>query len=189
MTLIRLSKLTSPVVNWCSIFYRLICVCVHAQSLSFVWFFATLWTAARLLCPWDLFWQEYWSVLSFPPPMDLPDPGIWTQVSCFSCIASGFFICWAIREAPQIDIIIKYSIYWYNKISWCDEKVFHLCGIFPKAYYLLPASLNHEKTRQTLIEGHSIKYLIATLKSVKVMKNKERLRNCHRLEEQRKHDI
>ena len=29
-----------------------------------------------LLCPWDFPGQEYWSVLPFPPPRDLLDPGI-----------------------------------------------------------------------------------------------------------------
>ena len=30
----------------------------------------------RLLCPWRFSRQEYWSGLPFPPPGDLPDPGI-----------------------------------------------------------------------------------------------------------------
>ena len=30
----------------------------------------------RLLCSWDSPGKEYWSGLSFPPPGDLPDPGI-----------------------------------------------------------------------------------------------------------------
>ena len=34
-----------------------------------------LWPA-RLLCPWGFSRQEYWSELPFPPPTDLPDPGI-----------------------------------------------------------------------------------------------------------------
>ena len=34
-----------------------------------------LWLA-RLLCPWDFPRQEYWSGLPFPPPGDLPHPGI-----------------------------------------------------------------------------------------------------------------
>ena len=34
--------------------------------------------------------QEYWSGLPFPPPGDLPDPGI-EPVSRVSCIAGGFF--------------------------------------------------------------------------------------------------
>ena len=31
---------------------------------------------ARLLCPWDFSRQEYRSGLPFPPPEDIPDPGI-----------------------------------------------------------------------------------------------------------------
>ena len=31
---------------------------------------------ARLLCPWDLSWQEYWSGLPFPSPGDCSDLGI-----------------------------------------------------------------------------------------------------------------
>ena len=31
---------------------------------------------AKLLCPWDFPWPEYWSVLLFPSPEDLPNPGI-----------------------------------------------------------------------------------------------------------------
>ena len=30
----------------------------------------------KLLCPWGFSSQEYWSGLRFPPPGDLPDPGI-----------------------------------------------------------------------------------------------------------------
>ena len=31
---------------------------------------------ARLLCPWNSLGQEYWSRLPFPPPGDVPNPGI-----------------------------------------------------------------------------------------------------------------
>ena len=31
---------------------------------------------ARLLCPWGFSKQEYWSGLPYPPPGDLPNPGI-----------------------------------------------------------------------------------------------------------------
>ena len=50
---------------------------MHAQLLSHVQLFVTLWTVA---CQASLFMrfsgQEYWSGLPFPPPGDLPDPGI-----------------------------------------------------------------------------------------------------------------
>ena len=54
---------------------------------------------ARLLCPWDFseysqyseYSQEYWSRLSFPPPGDLPDPGIETVSLASPALADGFF--------------------------------------------------------------------------------------------------
>ena len=54
-----------------------VCVCVCAQSLSCVQIFATPWAVAHQT---PLFMgfssQEYWRGLLFPPPEDLPDPGI-----------------------------------------------------------------------------------------------------------------
>ena len=56
-----------------------LCVCVHActliPSFSHVWLFATTWTVACTLSI-RFFRQKYWSGLPFPPPGDLPDPGI-----------------------------------------------------------------------------------------------------------------
>ena len=52
---------------------------LHAcgQSFSRVQLFATPWTVA-LQAPlsMEFFRQEYWSRLLFPPPGDLPNPGI-----------------------------------------------------------------------------------------------------------------
>ena len=47
------------------------------KSLSHVQLFATPWTVAYQAPPSMGFSrQEYWSGLPFPPPGDLPDPGI-----------------------------------------------------------------------------------------------------------------
>ena len=48
-----------------------------APSLSHVWLFVTSWTVARQ-APRSIGFsrQEYWSGLPFPPPGDLPNPGI-----------------------------------------------------------------------------------------------------------------
>ena len=51
--------------------------CVHAHSLNRVQLFVTPWTVAHqvplfLVLPR----QEYWSELPFPPPGNLPHPGI-----------------------------------------------------------------------------------------------------------------
>ena len=50
---------------------------VKVKLLSRVRLFATLWTVAHQAPPSMGFSrQEYWSGLPFPPPGDLPDPGI-----------------------------------------------------------------------------------------------------------------
>ena len=36
------------------------------------------------------FWQEYWSGVPFPPPRDLPDPGMEYE-SLTSALEGGFF--------------------------------------------------------------------------------------------------
>ena len=49
----------------------------EVKLLSRVWLFATPWTVAYQAPPsMEFSRQEYWSVLLFPPPGDLPDPGI-----------------------------------------------------------------------------------------------------------------
>ena len=50
---------------------------VKVKSLSRVQLFATPWTLAYQASPSMGFSRhEYWSVLQFPSPRDLPDPGI-----------------------------------------------------------------------------------------------------------------
>ena len=48
-----------------------------AKSLSCVWLFVNPWTVAHQAPPFIRFSrQEYWNVLPFPSPGDLPNPGI-----------------------------------------------------------------------------------------------------------------
>ena len=54
-----------------------------------------LWPA-RLLCPWGLSRQEYWSGLPCPSPGDLPNPGIEPLALA---LAGGFLTHWATWEA------------------------------------------------------------------------------------------
>ena len=79
-----------PRTSWCSRPSSLVSgdyACV--QSLSCAQLLATSWTAARQAPPSMGFpKQEYWSGLPFPPPGDLPDPGI-KPVS--PALAGGFF--------------------------------------------------------------------------------------------------
>ena len=41
--------------------------------------------------PMEVFRQEYWSGLPFPPPGDLADPGIKLASLVFPALACGFF--------------------------------------------------------------------------------------------------
>ena len=57
-----------------------VCVCVCVCTLSCAWLFTAPWTVACQApqAPLSMGFsrQEYWSGLPFPPPGDLPDPGI-----------------------------------------------------------------------------------------------------------------
>ena len=63
--------------------------CVCAQSLRCVWLFVTPWTRAyQAFPPIGFPRQEYWIRLPFPPPGDLPNPGIELTSPA---LADGFF--------------------------------------------------------------------------------------------------
>ena len=71
-----------------------------AQFLSHIWLFATPWTVAHQ-APLSMGFtrQEYWSRLPFPPPGDLPDPGIEPRSPA---LAGGFF-----TTEPPVHILEK----------------------------------------------------------------------------------
>ena len=60
--------------------------------MSFFFFFVTLWTVA-LQAPLSMRFsrQEYFSGLPFPPPGDLPNPGIEPMSLKSPALAIGFF--------------------------------------------------------------------------------------------------
>ena len=64
-------------------------LCVHSPLLNRVQLFVTPWTLAHQV-PLSMGFprQEYWSGLPFPPPGDLPDPGIKPESPA---LAGGFF--------------------------------------------------------------------------------------------------
>ena len=54
--------------------------------------FKTLWTiASQAPLTMEFSRQEYWNRLSFPPPGDLPDPGIKPASLLSPALAGGFF--------------------------------------------------------------------------------------------------
>ena len=75
--------------------YLYIHVCLCVPSLfSCIRLFATLWTVAcQALLSMGFPRQEYWNGLPFPPPGDLPDPGMepTSPASPSPALAGSFF--------------------------------------------------------------------------------------------------
>ena len=65
---------------------------VHACMLGWVQLFVTPWTVARQALSLGFSRQGYWSGLSFPPPGDLPAPGIKLASLVSPALAGIFFI-------------------------------------------------------------------------------------------------
>ena len=86
------------------------------KSLSRVWLFATPWTVAYQAPPSMGFSrQECWSVLPFPSPGDLPDPGIEPGSPTLQADA-------LLSEPPG-----KQSTF---KVKPCPQDIFCLSGVF-----------------------------------------------------------
>ena len=76
-----------------------VCVCsVTFDSLRLQELFMSLLGSS---CPWSFSRQEYWSGLPFPPPGDLPDPGIEPE-SLDSLALAGQFFTQATPGKPYI---------------------------------------------------------------------------------------
>ena len=84
------------------LYFKNICLC--AQFLSRVQFFATPWTVAHQ-APLSIGFprQEYWTGLPFPSPEDLPTPGV-EPISLASPILAGTFFT---TVSP------KNTLYWF----------------------------------------------------------------------------
>ena len=63
--------------------------------LSCVRFFVAPWTiACQVPLSMEFSREEYWSVLPFPPPGDLPDPGLEPTSLVSPALAGRFFYHW-----------------------------------------------------------------------------------------------
>ena len=83
---------------------------VHSWMLNRVRLFVTLWTIAcqAPLCM-GFSRREYWSGLPFPPPGDLPDPGI-KPMSFVSCALARRFFTTALPGKIPHKIFIHHSL-------------------------------------------------------------------------------
>ena len=80
------------------------CVCVCTQSLSCVYFATTRTVAHQAPMSMGLFRQEYWSELPFPPPGDLPHPGVEPMFPVAPTLAGGF----STTEPPGKPLAVSY---------------------------------------------------------------------------------
>ena len=78
--------------------------------ISRVWFFATPWTVAHQApLSMEFSRQEHWSGLPFPPPGDLPDPGI-EPTSLLSPALAGRFITTGPPGKPSWELQRTHSL-------------------------------------------------------------------------------
>ena len=78
--------------------------CIESVSHSVVSNSATPRTVARQApLSVDFSRQEYWSVLPFPPPGDLPSPGTEPKSLTFPALAGGFFTTSATRGLQSLE--------------------------------------------------------------------------------------
>ena len=79
---------------------------VHAKSLQFCLTLCNPWTVAHQApLSMEFSRQEHWSGLPFPPPGDLPDPGIEPMSLKSPALAGRFFTTSATWEATYVYLI------------------------------------------------------------------------------------
>ena len=100
-------------------------------SLSRFWLSVTPWTKAstRLLLSMECFRLEYWSVLPFPPPGDLPNSGNKPASLASPALAGG-----SLPLAPLRKPSINYTI---SHLHFHIPSLLHTCLYFKKIYSLL----------------------------------------------------
>ena len=92
------------------------------SCFSHVWLFETLGTVTHQ-APLSMGFsrQEYWSGLTFPPPRDLPDPGIEPSSLSSPALAGGFFTTSTTWAAPEkIESWLNHSIKEFNH-QWLTD--------------------------------------------------------------------
>ena len=94
-------------------------VCVPAKSLSRVRLFVTLWTVARQT-PLSMGFsrQEPWSGLPWPPPGDLPNPGMEATSLTSPALADSFFITGTVVQRLKRPHAVWET--WVRSLGWED---------------------------------------------------------------------
>ena len=87
------------------------------QLLSCVRLFVTPWTVAQAPLSMEFFRQEYWSVLLFTTPEDLPDPGI-EPTSLVSPALAARFCTTKLPGKPWCAAVHEVSKSWTRLSNW-----------------------------------------------------------------------
>ena len=98
------------------------------SCFSHVQLCVTEWTVAcKVPLSIELSRQEYWGGLSYPPPGDLPDPGIKPAFLMTLGLAGQFFTTSATWEARvSIDLYLFFGM-WYSRMPKSSHKSTHKC--------------------------------------------------------------
>ena len=106
----------------------------------------SLWPPWTIACQaplsWDFFQQEYWNGLPFPPPGDLPDPGIKLESSA---LAGRFFT----TEPPGNPVLL------HESESEVAQSCLTLCD---PVHCSLPGSSIHEILQARILEWVAISF-------------------------------
>ena len=115
---------------------------MYVYVLSHVQLFVTPWTVAcQASLSTGFFRQEYWSGLPFPPPGDLPHPGI-EPIS--PALAGGFFTT-ATREAQkELNICMCMYIYIHTHTHTQYMNLLTFFGVLQRPWVQGMRSLNEE---------------------------------------------
>ena len=133
-------------ITICFSFIFIFSLIMHACLLSCVQLFVTLWTVAhKVLLSMGLSGQQYWRGLPYPPPEDLPNPGIkpvspspelagdyhWAnwEVPYFTCCGQFCWVTLYIFRSMR-SILQKHCLQWRQSIStsWL-QKLYLFLGI------------------------------------------------------------
>ena len=107
--------------DWSDLACTHICTYVCAQWFSLVWLCVTPWTAAcQTPLSMESSRQECWSELPFPPPGELPDPGIDLVSPASPALAASFFT----TEPPGKPKVLSYHFNFFHDFKACPHVSF-----------------------------------------------------------------
>ena len=118
-------RITTTVTDYYNVYMCVYILSAVLCSVGRVWLFLSLWTVA-LQAPVSMGFsrQEYWSWLPFPPPGDLPDPGISTFLKKWSSHVWVVILFSCHRWHPGLAIKILYSctiLYRVHKLQQLEQ--------------------------------------------------------------------